>query len=499
MDFFEEIAGKFSGQATRPAIRRVGLRGRLYFAAGFILILAGCTVGPNYVRPPAETPATYKEAGTDWQPAEPSDALSKGKWWEIYHDSQLNALEDQVDISNQNLKAAVAAFAEARAAVRVTRSNYFPTVSGGASASRVHQSANAPLFKKGSEATDYSDYQIPVDASYEPDLWGSVRRSVESSRSEAQASAADLAGVNLSMHAELALDYFQLRGLDAQKALLDSTVVSYQKALDLTNNRYHGGLASGVEVAQAQTQLETTRAQATDVMVARSSFEHAIAVLIGKPASSFSLESLPLTMPPPVVPAGVPSELLERRPDVAAAERRVQAANAQIGVAKAAYYPVVSLTGSGGFESAALSTLIQGPAGLWSLGASGVETIFDAGKRRGITEEAVAAHDQAVANYRETVLTAFQEVEDNLSALRVLADEAKTSDAAVAASQHSLDLSINRYRGGVTSYLEVTTAQTAALSNKVTAVDVLTRRMTASVSLVKALGGGWNASQIPQV
>ncbi|MGB6266013.1 MAG: efflux transporter outer membrane subunit, partial [Candidatus Acidiferrales bacterium] len=409
------------------------------------------------------------------------------------------ALEDQVDISNQNLKAAVAAFAEARAAVRVTRSNYFPTVSGGASASRVHQSANAPLFKKGSEATDYSDYQIPVDASYEPDLWGSVRRSVESSRSEAQASAADLAGVNLSMHAELALDYFQLRGLDAQQALLDSTVVSYQKALDLTNNRYHGGLASGVEVAQAQTQLETTRAQATDVMVARSSFEHAIAVLIGKPASSFSLESLPLTMPPPVVPAGVPSELLERRPDVAAAERRVQAANAQIGVAKAAYYPVVSLTGSGGFESAALSTLIQGPAGLWSLGASGVETIFDAGKRRGITEEAVAAHDQAVANYRETVLTAFQEVEDNLSALRVLADEAKTSDAAVAASQHSLDLSINRYRGGVTSYLEVTTAQTAALSNKVTAVDVLTRRMTASVSLVKALGGGWNASQIPQV
>ncbi|MGB0037244.1 MAG: efflux transporter outer membrane subunit, partial [Candidatus Acidiferrales bacterium] len=396
------------------------------------------------------------------------------------------------------LKAAEAQFAQARATVRISRSGLFPNVTVGASATRTGQSHNRPLHTTTFSNT-YSDYALPVDISYEADVWGRVRRTVEASRSEAQASAADLANVDLSLHAELALDYFQLRGLDAQKQLLDSTVISYQKALDLTQSRYKGGLASAVDVAQAQTQLETTRALATDVEVQRAAFEHAIAVLVGKPASSFRLPVMPLMTPPPPIPAGLPSDLLERRPDISAAERRVQEANAQIGVAKAAYFPLITLTGSGGFESAIAGTLLQGPSAFWSLGGAAVETLFDAGKRRGVTEQAVALHDQSVANYRETVLTAFQEVEDNLAALRILQDEAQTEDAAVAAAEHSLALSITRYKGGVANYLEVTTAQSAALTDERTAVEILTRRLTSSVLLIKAIGGGWTASQIPSV
>lgn len=462
------------------------------------LAAGGCTVGPKYQRPATEVPAAYKDAG-NWKPAEPGDAVAKGNWWEVYQDPQLNALEEQIAVSNQNLKIAQAQFLQARAALKVSRSGLFPMVTGGVTAARLHQSQNRPLFNTRTSNTDYSDYTIPFDASYEADVWGRVRRTVEASRAEAQASAADLATVDLSLHAELALDYFSLRGLDAQKALLDSTVVSYEKALDLTQSRYHGGLASAVEVAQAQTILETTRAQAVDVMVQRAAFEHAIAVLIGQPASTYSLPVKPLSTPPPAIPPGLPSDLLERRPDIAAAERRVQEANALIGVARAAYFPLITLSAAGGFESAIITTLIQGPSGLWSFGGAAVETIFDAGRRRGISDEAIAAHEQTVANYRETVLTAFQQVEDNLSALRILEDEAKTEDGAVAAAEHSLALSINRYKGGVTSYLEVTTAQSAALADEVTAVNILTRRMTASVLLVKALGGGWNVSQIPPI
>lgn len=476
---------------------QAGRRRGIYFALA-AFVLGGCTVGPKYVRPSVEVPANYKDSG-EWKLAQPSDALAKGSWWEVYQDAQLDSLEDQVTVSNQNLKAAAAQFAAARAAVRVSRSNYFPVVTANPSATRVHQSSNRPLFNTATGTTDYSDYALPFDASYEADVWGSVRRTVEASRSEAQASAADLASVSLSMHAELALDYFELRGLDAKKALLDSTVESYQKTLELTQNRYQGGLASAVEVAQAQTQLETTRAQATDVEVSRAALQDAIAALTGKTASSFQLAPLPLTTAPPDIPPGLPSDLLERRPDIAAAERRVEEANAQIGVAKAAYFPLITLRGSGGFESAALSTLIQGPSGLWSLGAAGAQTIFDAGKRKGTLQEAIAAHDQSVAAYRQTVLSAFQDVEDNLSALGILREESTTEDAAVDAAKHSLALSTTRYRGGVTSYLEVTTAQSAALSNEVTAVDLLTRRMAASVLLVKALGGGWNVSQTPHI
>jgi NodT family efflux transporter outer membrane factor (OMF) lipoprotein len=322
---------------------------------------------------------------------------------------------------------------------------------------------------------------------------------VEANRSEAQATAADLANVLLSLQADLATDYFELRGLDAEKKLLDSTVESYEKALDLTQTRYQGGVATAVDVAQAQTQLETTRATSIDVGVNRAAFEHAIAVLVGKPASTFSLPPLSLQTPPPPVPPGVPSDLLERRPDIAAAERRVQEANAQIGVAKAAYYPTVVLSPTGGFESGALGTFIQGASGFWTLAGSAAELIFDGGQRRGVTEQARAQYDNSVDTYRQTVLVAFQEVEDNLAALGILQEEAKTEAAAVTAAQRSLDLSTTRYKGGVTNYLEVTTAQSAALSDEVTALDILIRRMNASVLLIKAIGGGWDASQIPRI
>lgn len=440
-------------------------------------------------------PPAYKEAA-NFNVAQPSDAAAKGKWWEVYGDPQLNSLEEQVTVSNETLKAAQAQFLEARAAVRVARAAYYPTVSGAASAARTGQSQNKPLFGATSPVT-YNDFQLPVDVAYEPDVWGRVRRTVEAARSEAQASAADLASVDLSLHAELALDYFELRGLDSQKHLLDSTVVSYEKALELTQSRYHGGIASAVDVAQAQTQLETTRAEDEDVDVQRTAFEHAIAVLVGKAPAEFGQQPTPLTAPPPPLPAGLPSELLQRRPDIAAAERRVQEANAEIGVARAAYFPQFPLTGAGGFDSARLGILLQGPSGFWALAGSAAELIFDGGARRGITEEARAAYELSVDNYRQTTLTAFQEVEDNLAALRVLENEARTQDAAVAASGHSLDLSNSRYRGGVANYLEVTTAQSAALADERAAVDILTRRMTASVLLIKALGGGWNVSQIP--
>lgn len=449
------------------------------------------------MRPTADVPADFKESA-NFKAAQPSDAVSKGKWWEVYGDPQLNSLEEQIAVSNQTLKAAEARFLQARAAVRIARSNLYPTASGSLAISRVGQSQNKPLFSP-TESQTYNDFLLPVDVSYEPDIWGRVRRSVEASRSEAQATAADLANVNLSLQAELALDYFSLRGLDAQKRLLDSTVVSYEKALDLTQTRYNGGLASAVDVAQAKTQLETTRAESIDVEVQRSDFEHAIAVLVGQPPAKFALPPTPLSAPPPDIPPGLPSDLLERRPDISAAERRVQEANANIGVARAAYFPNVTLGASGGFESSTIGTLLQGPSGFWSLAGQAAELLFDGGLRRGVSEQARAAYDQSVDKYRQTVLSSFQEVEDNLAALRILEQEATTQEVAVEAAQHSLSLSETRYKGGVTNYLEVTTAQTAALSDEVTAVSILSRRLSASVLLVKAVGGGWDVSKIPSI
>jgi NodT family efflux transporter outer membrane factor (OMF) lipoprotein len=476
-------------------------RPQFVFAAAALgaMALAGCTVGPKYQKPTAEVPADYKETPSNFKVAAPSDAITKGKWWEIYGDTQLNSLEEQINVSNQSLKSAEAQFREARAAVRITRGALYPTVGVTPGVGRTEQSENAPLFNKETETRSYNNFIIPFDFSYELDLWGRVRKTIEASRSEAQASAGDLANVNLSLHAELAMDYFQLRGLDAEKQLLDSTVVSYEKAVELTSQRFHAGIASAVDLAQAQTTLETTRAEAVDVEVNRATYEHAIAVLVGKPASTFHIDPLPLDLLPPAMPPGVPSDLLERRPDISAAERRVQEANANVGVARTAYYPMVTLNGQGGFQSTAFTTLLQGPSGLWALGGQAAQTIFDGGVRRGTNEQARAAYDKSVSDYRGTILTAFQEVEDNLSTLRILEDEAAKEDAAVAAANHSVQLSTTRYKGGVTNYLEVTTAESQALTDQVTAVTIRTRRMTASVNLIKALGGGWSTSQIPPV
>lgn len=481
--------------SSRRAHSRLG---KIALAAGLGIALGGCTIGPKYVRPTAPTPAAYKEPGQEWKVAVPSDAINKGAWWELYQDPQLDALEDQVTAANQSLKAAEDQFTAARAAVRAARSNYYPNVSVDPTVTGIGQSQNKALYAATGHQT-YSDYQIPFDVSYEPDLWGRVRQTVESSRAQAQASAADLANVALSVHAEVATDYFDLRSMDSQAQLLQSTVDSYTKALSLTQALYNGGLSSAVDVAQAQTQLETTRAQLVDVGVQRSADEHAIAVLVGRPASDFKIDPVPLATPPPAIPIGLPSDLLERRPDIAASERIVASENAQIGVARTAFFPNVLISGGGGFDSAKITTLLQGPAGFWSLAGSAAETIFDAGARRAAVQEAKANYDQSVDNYRETVLTAFQEVEDNLAALRILETEATTQDGAVTAAQHSLTLSETRYRGGVTNYLEVTTAQSAALSDERTAVTILARRMAASVLLVKALGGGWSVSQMPQV
>jgi NodT family efflux transporter outer membrane factor (OMF) lipoprotein len=458
--------------------------------------LTGCTVGPKYQRPAAEVPPVYKEVG-DWKPAQPNDQNLSGNWWEVFQDPQLNGLEAQVNVSNQNLKAAEAQYTQARALVRYERANYFPTVSVNPSATRNRISNHRPASVVANGIT-YNDYQIPFELSYQIDVWGRVRRTVESYREQAQASAADLAAVNLSMHAQLALDYFQARTLDAEEQLLNSTVTQYEQALALIESRYAGGIASDLEVQQARTQLETTRAQAIDVGVARAQFEHAVAVLMGKPPASFSLAPLPLTMPPPPIPVGLPSELLERRPDIAAAERLMASANAQIGVAKSAYYPLLNLAAAGGFESGSITTLLTGPSIFWSVGPSAIFTLFDVGRRRAASDQAIAAYDQAVANYRQTVLTGFQQVEDNVAALRILEHEAQVQNTAVDAAEKYLVLANTRYAGGVTSYLEVTTAQSAALSDEVTAVNILGRRMVDAVLLVQALGGGWDSSSLPE-
>jgi NodT family efflux transporter outer membrane factor (OMF) lipoprotein len=461
-----------------------------------VLEFAGCAVGPKYHPAAVQTPPAYKEVG-NWKPAQPNDQNLGGTWWTIFQDSQLDALELQINVSNQNLKAAEAQFRQSRAALRYNRADYYPTVTAGPSATRTRVSANRPPPNSIFNGITENDFTFPFDVSYQADVWGRIRRNVESLREQAQASAADLATVNLSMHADLAVDYFQARSLDAQERLLNTTVTQYEQALQLTESRFQGGIASEVEVEQAKTILQTTRAQAIDVGVARAQFEHAVAILIGKPPAEFSLPPLPLTAPPPRIPVGVPSDLLERRPDIAAAERLVASANAQIGVAKSAYYPSFSLSASGGFESSSITTLLNGPSGLWSIGLSAVGTVFDVGRRRALTDQARAAYDSQVANYRQSVLNGFQQVEDNLAAVRILENEAQVQDEAVTAAQRSLELSITRYKGGVTSYLEVITAQNAALTNEVTAVNILGRRMSNTVLLIQALGGGWDRSTLP--
>lgn len=467
----------------------------LFILAG-VVQFAGCAVGPKYKAPIAPAAPAYKEMG-NWKTAQPSDQKLGGNWWEIFQDPQLNALEQQINVSNQNLKAAVAQYQQSRAALRYVRADYYPTLTAAPSASRQRYSNNRPPSKTLDGFT-FNDFVLPIDLSYQVNAWGRVSKNVESYREQAQASAADLAVINLSLHATLAVDYFAARSLDAEEKLLKDTVAQYQQAFQLNEDRYNGGLASEVEVEQAKTILETTRAQMVDVGVARSQFEHAVAVLLGKPPAEFTLPPLPLTTPPPAIPVGIPSELLERRPDIAAAERRVASANAQVGLAKTAYYPSLNILGTGGFESGSITTLLQGPSALWSVGASSLMTVFDVGRRRALNDEAKASYDSTVASYRETVLGAFQQVEDNLAALRILEQEAGVQAVAVQAAQRSLDLSNTRYEGGVTSYLEVITAQNAALADEVTAVNILGRRMASAVLLIQALGGGWDRSGLPE-
>jgi NodT family efflux transporter outer membrane factor (OMF) lipoprotein len=459
-----------------------------------MLSFTGCAVGPKYRTP---TPPEYKEIG-NWKTAQPSDHKLGGNWWELFQDPQLNTLEEQVNISNQNLKAAVAQYQQARAVLRYYRADYYPTITTAPSASRERYSNNRPPHTSLFNGITFNDFTLPIDLSYQANAWGRVSRNVEYYREQAQASAADLAAVNLSIHANLAVDYFAARTLDAEEKLLKDTVAQYEQALQLNEDRYQGGLASEVEVEQARTILETTRAQMIDVGVARAQYEHAVAILIGKPPADSALPPLPLTTPPPPIPVGIPSELLERRPDIAAAERRVASANAQIGLAKAAYYPLVNITAEGGFNSSTITTLLQGPSFIWSVGPSALLTIFDTGRRHAFSDEAKASYDFSVAFYRETVLTAFQQVEDNLAALRILEQEAGVQATAVQAAQRSLNLSVTRYDGGVTSYLEVITAQNAALSDEVTAVNILGRRMASAVLLIQALGGGWDKASLPE-
>ena len=465
-----------------------------------ILLLSACAVGPNYKRPAAVVAPAYKEPPPDafkeaqaagLQPANPSDAFQKGKWWQIYNDAALNALEEQVSIDNQNVLVAEANYREAKAAVRVARAGLFPTVTAGPSVGESHA-----VTTPGTSAT-HAAFSLPLDVSWEPDLWGNIRRGVTAAAATAQASFADLENAKLLYQSELASDYFQLHGIDGDIDLLNTTAKSYDEYLTLTKNRFAGGVASDLDVAQAESQLYGTQSQLIDLGVQRAQFEHAIAILAGKTPVQVSIPAALLTDPPPPVPIGLPSELLQRRPDIAGAERRVHAANEQIGIAMAAFYPTLTLSASAGFQSASIAKWFSLPSRFWSVGPALAETLFEGGRRRAMVAEEQAAYDSTVATYRQTVLTAFQQVEDQLAALRILEKEAAKVQDTVKAADRAVTVSTAQYKAGTTDYLTVITAQATLLSAQRTAVDLLTRRLTASVSLVEALGGGWSVTQLP--
>jgi NodT family efflux transporter outer membrane factor (OMF) lipoprotein len=475
----------------------------LAFSLIGLILFKSCDKAPKYSKPTTPTAPSYKEITPEnfketnnWKFAHPKDDAIRGKWWEMFNDPQLNALEEQVDISNQSIALADANFRAARAVIRENRSQYFPTVTTSPSIIKSKQSAatSTSNFASGRLFTLYS---LPFDASWEPDFWGRIRNTVRVSAYEAQATVGDLENVRLTVQAELAFDYYQLRALDSQKALLDSTVVAFQKQLDLTHTLFDAGIDSDEDVALAETQLETTQAQATDILILRAQLEHAIAMLTGQPASTFSLPLAPMKATPPPIPLGVPSQLLERRPDIAAAERRAAEANAEIGVTKAAFFPTLTLSGTAGLESISPATWFTWPARFFSVGPTLAQTLFDKGRRSAITEQARALYDGTVANYRLSVLTAFQEVEDNLAALRILSRELEQQNAAVASAQRTLSLANHRYITGIDSYLNVIIAENALLTNQRTAVTIQMDQMQASVQLIKALGGGWNVSELP--
>jgi NodT family efflux transporter outer membrane factor (OMF) lipoprotein len=482
------------------------------------LVTTACTIGPKYEKPAVQVPADYKEVH-GWKVAQPRDGIPRGKWWEIFQDAQLNGLVEQIDVSNQNIAVAEAQLRGARAAVNVARAALWPTITGRVTLIGSRLSLNRAGVSDDASGAPRADYLLPaIEASYEADVWGRIRHNIAANIASAQATAADLETVRLSLQADLAVNYFALLGLDAQKQLLDFIIAAFERAVQLTTNRYNQGVAAQIEVLQARTQLESTRAQAIDVGVQRAQFEHAIAILIGKPPAEFTIPpvtfpvrrpdipagfpvqpadipgGLPVLMQPPPIPTGLPSELLERRPDIAATERLVAVANAQVGIAQTAFFPTVILTAAVGLGSSSLTNLFSLPSVFWSVGSTVAQIVFDAGRRKAVAEQAQAAYDATVATYRQTVLTAFQSVEDNLAALRILEEEAQQQDKAVKTAEMALLIAFNRYRGGVTTYLEVVTAQNAAVVAERTAVDLLTRRMIAAVLLIRALGGGWQVS-----
>jgi len=452
-----------------------------------LVLLTGCAVGPKYVRPTASIPKAYKESA-DWKIALPQDQIVRGAWWKIFKDPQLDALEDQVNISNQNIAQAEAQYAQSYALVQAARSAFFPTLGTTASVTRSHGASNT---KEGKSAVTQN--LLSADVNWEIDLWGKIRRTMESNSANAQASQADLENARLSAQAQLAQDYFELASLDTQKKLLDDTDAIYQKFYDLTKNRYASGVAAQADVIQAKTQLESTEAESIDIGVQRAQLEHAIALLIGRPASDFSMPALTLPAMVPSIPAGFPSDLLERRPDIAAAERTVASANALIGVAESAYYPTLVLSASGSYQSSDLSRIFSSPNPLWSVGPALAETIFDAGLRRAQTAQAKAVYDADVAAYRQTVLAAFGQVEDNLAALRILDQEEQVQDAAVMDAKKAVMLETNQYQAGIVSALDVITTQATALNVEKSAVIVLGQRLNACVLLIQYLGGGWTA------
>jgi NodT family efflux transporter outer membrane factor (OMF) lipoprotein len=461
-----------------------------------LVFWSGCNLAPQYQPPVVSAPDAFKETN-GWKLAQPKDEVIRGKWWEMFGDKQLNTYEDQVCISNQNLAAAFANFLEARAVVKEAQSQYYPTVSANPSVTRSRQSASISSSATHSSGTTATLYSLPLNASWEPDLWGTIRNTVKAEVYNAQASAATLENLRLTAQADLAVDYYELRGQDELKKVFDDTVVAYQKSLDLTRILFQAGIDSDEDVAAAETQLATAQAQASNLGIQRAQYEHAIALLLGQSASTFSIAPEAFAPRPPVVPVGLPSQLLERRPDVAAAERTVAAANAQIGAARAAFFPALTLSGSVGFESTSVGNLLTGPSGMWSVGASLAQTVFDGGLRSATVAQYRAQYESTVANYRQTVLTAFQQVEDNLAALRILETERRQQDAAVQAAKRTLTLSTNRYQLGIDSYLNVIVAQTTLLNNEQTSVNLQVQQWTASVQLILALGGGWDEALLP--
>ncbi len=478
------------------ALRRILYKG-LSITVGSSLACA-CAVGPNYRRPETSLPMTYKEsAPAGWKQGQPQDLDSRGAWWSIYDDPALDGLERQIDISNQTLKASEAAFRQSVAVLQEARASFFPALTLDAAAARARTSATTvPGVALTRDATQNS-FSIGPGISWVPDVWGRVRRIVESDRAAAQASAADLASARLSIQAQLAQDYFELRIADELQRLLEATVTAYQRTLDITSNRYAVGVAAKSDVVTAQTQLENTRASAIAVESQRAQLEHAIAALLGKTPSEFSIASAPLSGTVPPVPVGVPSTLLERRPDIAAAERQVGAANASIGVAIAAYFPTLTLSASAGYASAAVSTLLKAPSRAWSVGSDLSETLFDGGARSAQVAQARAAYDATAANYRQAVIVGIQQVEDQLSTLRVLEHQAEVQNRAVELARLAEQLTVNSYKAGVVDYTTVVQSQATSLSSQQSALTIRQSRLTASVSLIEALGGGWTTSQLP--